>query len=68
MDRRPDVIDAEFEVVEPPKGQPQRTRLPQTEWADWNLWGRLTYLVILGGLMFPIWLAANWIADLLFGP
>lgn len=33
------------------------------EWFDWNLWGRLAYLVVFVGLMIPVYWAANIFAD-----
>lgn len=38
------------------------------EWSAWNLWGRLTYLIVFIGLMTPVIWFANWIGDLIFGP
>jgi hypothetical protein len=36
------------------------------EWSAWNLAGRVGYLVVFAGIMFPVILFARWLSDALF--
>lgn len=38
------------------------------EWPEWNIWGRIAYVVTLVALLYGAWVGANWMADALFGP
>lgn len=60
---KPKIIDAEFEVVSGPTKAPAQPQAPQretTEWADWNVWGRITYVIVFVGLMAAVIIAARW--------
>lgn len=40
--------------------------LTPPEWASWNLFGKLAYLVIYLGIMIPVVMFARWLSVALF--
>lgn len=38
------------------------------EWREWNLWGKLAYLIVFAAIMAPVMWIAPKVADAIFGP
>lgn len=36
------------------------------EWFDWNIFGKIAYVVVFVGLMIPVTMFAEWLARVIF--